>query len=118
MGAKLRDLIGKTMARVENNHNEEIIFTTDEGKKYKLYHEPEGCENVSVEEIIGGLSDLVGSPMIEAEEVKNPKGITKEEQNRSFTWTFYKFATVKGFVTIRWYGDSGYYSEGVSFCEC
>lgn len=122
MEAQLKDLIGKTMVSVDNNNNDEIIFKTDDGKQYKLFHEQDCCENVNVEDVNGNLEDLIGSPILMAEEAtsnENPESITKEYQNDSYTWTFYKFATMKGYVTIRWYGESsGYYSEKVDFCEC
>lgn len=119
--ADISQLIGKTLTAVVNDDNEEILFTVDDGSKYRLYHENNCCESVTVEDVIGNLSDLIGSPIVMAEVVtnsdENPEGITKEYQD-SFTWTFYKLATVKGYVTIRWYGESnGYYSESVSFEE-
>ncbi len=68
---------------------------------------------MSIEDIIGQLSDLENSPITLAEVVTNSKDNSKG--STSFTWTFYKFATVKGYVTIRWYGSStGYYSESVN----
>ena len=73
-------------------------------------------------DIVGDLTDLIGTPLLEAEEVtssrENPEGVEIPEYQDSFTWTFYKFGTIKGFVTITWYGESnGYYNESVSFEE-
>lgn len=118
--AELSELIGKTLTEVKNLGNEEIVFTTEDGDSYRLFHSQDCCEHVRVEDVIGDLNDLVGAPILSAEEAtsdQNPAGVTKEYQD-SFTWTFYKFATRKGYVDIRWYGESnGYYSESVSFAK-
>ena len=119
---KFEDLIGKVLVSVDlvsvENKGDEMVFTLDNGEAYKLYHKQDCCESVSVEDVIGDLNDLVGSPILMAEEVsqkENPEGVTKKKQD-SFTWTFYKLATIKGYVTIRWYGKSnGYYSESVDW---
>lgn len=110
-------LVGKTLSAVHKT-KDELIFTIDSGERYKLFHEQDCCENVSIEDVCGDVNDLVGAPILKAEESRsntNPAGITPKDQD-SFTWTFYHFATIKGYVTVRWYGESnGYYSESVDF---
>lgn len=115
------DLLGKTLSAVEvNSAMDELVFTLDNGEQYMLYHAQDCCENVSIEDICGDLSDLVGSPILMADEAssdENLLGVEMDYQD-SFTWTFYKLATLKGYVTIRWYGESnGYYSERVDWCK-
>lgn len=107
-------LLGKTLTKVEMNKNEDIIhFHTSEGEIYQMWHLQDCCEGVYVEDIVGDLQDLVGTPITLAEEVEGESG---DDAGGTFTWTFYKFATIKGYVDIRWYGSSnGYYSESVSF---
>jgi hypothetical protein len=110
----LEDMIGRTFTSVTANRDE-LTFTDAKGT-FTFSHDQECCESVEIEDIVGDLNDLVGSPLLTAYEScsqKNPEGVTKEYQD-SFTWTFYKFATIKGYVDVRWYGESnGYYSEGV-----
>lgn len=113
---KFEDLWNRTLTDVENT-GDELIFTLDNGQRCKLYHEQDCCESVWIEDVIGELSDLVGSPLLMAEEISNDEDTGPlPEYEDSYTWTFYKLATIKGYVTVRWYGSSnGYYSESVDF---
>jgi hypothetical protein len=116
---------GLTMARVEvacrvvtsgapHDFADEIRFTSTCGRTFLLHHHQDCCENVCIEDIAGDVEDLVGSPILMAEEATS----VAEVEHESGTWTFYKFATNKGYVTIRWLGTSnGYYSESVDFEE-
>jgi hypothetical protein len=116
----ISELKGKTLTEAKNNDNEEIVFVTDRGETYKLYHDQDCCESVTVKDIVGDLNDLIGSPLLMAEEVSSEGEPPPADgyEPESYTWTFYKLATAKGYVTIRWYGTSnGYYSESVSFVK-
>ena len=115
--AEIADLLGRVFSKITAT-DEELVMVCDEGT-FTFYHSQGCCESVYIESIVGELSDLVGNPILKAEEVvssDNPPDVNQEilEYQDSFTWTFYKFATIKGYVDIRWYGSSnGYYGEGV-----
>lgn len=98
-----------------NNFGDRLVFHCTSGEVYEMFHQQDCCESVYIEDINGDLQDLIGNPILIADEsinCDNPLTYNCE----SWTWTFYKFATVKGYVDIRWYGSSnGYYSERVGF---
>lgn len=113
--ADVSDLLGRVVKRIQQNGNESIIFFMEDGDVYKMFHEQDCCEDVRIEEIHGNLDDLCGSPILMAEEVCVGPKWTAWGRERA---TFYKFATIRGYVTIRWYGESnGYYSERVDFVK-
>jgi len=118
--ADIQELIGITLTSVDGLAKESrlIVFNSD-GKSWVMNHEQDCCESVFVADVIGDVNDIVGTPIIQAY-IQDSKGLEKlDADDESFTWTFYRIATIKGTVTIRWYGTSnGYYSEEVSFQEC
>ena len=112
--ASVSDLLGKTIKKISGLEagSDSVDFECEDGSVFRMYHEQDCCESVSIDDIEGDVSDLVCSPLVVAEDVNSddfpaPPGDYVE----SYTWTFYRLATSKGFVVIRWLGESnGYYS--------
>lgn len=110
-------LVGKTLARVEgaNVGGQVIVFTTEAGEVFQMDHCQDCCEYVRLEDVEGDVSDLIGSPVTVADVASNVDA-PAPQANDCYTWTFYRIATAKGWVVLRWLGESnGYYSESVDF---
>lgn len=108
-------LKGLTLKEVIVQKDPDVIdFVTACGRTFRMFHTQDCCEAVYIESIVGDQEDLIGHEITLAEESSN-------SQNTEYghaTWTFYKLATIKGYVDIRWCGESnGYYSEAVDFYE-
>jgi len=138
--ADFRDLEGLTLVYITGKEGDDVLrFVTDTGVTYLLLHEQDCCECVTVEDICGDFSDLLNTPIIQASEETNDDNwctwdntddatnmrilakvvLSPEDEvdyEGSTMWTFYRLRTIKGTVTIRWYGSSnGWYSVSVYF---
>lgn len=115
--SNIRALVGKTLAKIEGAHEGGtfIVFTCSDGEQFVMFHAQDCCEDVRIDDINGDINDLIGLPITMAEESTNHEEFYDYDVD-SCTWTFYKLATPKGYVNIKWYGESnGYYSESVDF---
>lgn len=120
MSENFQEMIGTTMSsvkRLDGSDGDELHFIDTKGNLYRFYHQQDYCECVNIEDICGDLDDLVGSPILVAEGYSNYSNQPDDsDEDSSSTWTFYTFRTVKGTVSVRWYGSSnGYYSESVDY---
>lgn len=119
---QISEMEGKTISAIIDLSvgSECAVFQCDDGSEYTMFHCQDCCESVAINDIEGDICDLIGLPLIVCEaaiDIPDPEG-QETEYADSFTWTFYRLATAKGFVVIRWYGESnGYYSESVEFAK-
>lgn len=119
----LQELMGGCVFTAVNATSDTLTFKDDDGFEVTFYHSQECCESVSIEDITGDLNDLVGVPIVVAEERSDGTleklselQIPAAHLDADLTaWTFYTFRTIKGTVDVRWFGSSnGYYSVSVN----
>ena len=117
----ISELLGKTIISIQGmeKENDEINIICSDGTKYLMFHDQSCCEEVYIEDVCGNVEDLLNTPITLAEDVSNEcDNGALSEWDDSYTWTYYKLATVKGYVSIRWYGTSnGCYSESVDLIK-
>jgi len=69
------------------------LVLTNTGEKYRMEHEWDAAGDAVVEDIVGDIQDLIGTPHLMVEEVsfnnKTPKGVKYQGiEDNSYTWTF------------------------------
>jgi hypothetical protein len=67
----IAEMLGRTFVSVDQRDDEELIFTEADGSRFVFYHSQDCCEQVVIEEIVGDIGDLVGSPLVEAEKASS-----------------------------------------------
>lgn len=113
LSQEMNDIIGKTPVHVRQNEDEIVIWFDDESV-CKFVQDSTSCAEVIISDVNGDWSDLIGTPLLVADERSYHREACSESDSE--TWTFYTFRSVKGSVDVRWYGSSnGYYSEEVCF---
>lgn len=120
LGMDFKNLKGKKIINININEDKTEITLETEKELFRLYHTQCCCESVWLEDITEDYKEiLINEEILYAEEVISSK-IEQDDRftnDDSETWTFYKLATKKGYVDMRWVGGSnGYYSESVD-CE-
>lgn len=105
--------IVKAVRGLEKYSDEMIVEFTD-GSVFYMKHFQDCCENVSIEDVDGDVTDLLGGEWLDVEE-HTKDDVMEDDWDGIGMWTFYTIKTSKGTVWIRWYGSSnGYYGVGVS----
>ena len=105
----LTQMIGKTFISIKGTIRDNYLeFTDTEGNEYTFVGVSNGPDPW-IEDIVGDLNDLLGTPMVIAR-------VDSNDSDSFHSWTFYNFGTVNGYVTIRWCSeDARYYGARVIY---
>jgi len=111
----ISEMLGATLTKIDPS-TDSVVFHANDERCWRMFHSQGCCETVDLEDVCGDWDDLIGAPLVQCEESNSEPEPELSEPFESYTWTFYRLATMKGSVVLRWLGQSnGYYSESVDF---
>lgn len=111
----IKSLIGETLTHIDTNDCDQILLTTESGRKIMFYHSQSCCESVGIVDTQGNWHELLGKVIIDADE--EIMGISENEYD-SGTETKLIFKVNDATVISRWIGTSnGYSSESVDIAD-
>ncbi len=114
----ISEFIGQKITKISggNKGDDEIVISFEAMPDIKILHFQDCCEDVQIEDIDANLQDFVGGQLLGIEK-SNGELPALDEYDDSYTWSFVKIKTTKGWANVRFYGTSnGYYSEDVDVC--
>jgi hypothetical protein len=104
---------GKLNNDTPSQERDRITIYTKCGHEVSFLHNQQCCEQVWIDDIMPDIQILVGCEILKCEKNTVETG-NKYTDFETQTATFYKIASISGWVDIVWRGESnGYYSEGV-----
>ena len=111
---KLENLKGEILTAVDIFNGDEIILTTQSGRRVKIFHEQDCCESVGIEGPEGDWTPLLGKVLLECRHESEQF----EREYGTETKTTLTFRVDDTTVVSKWIGESnGYYSEEVHIEE-
>ena len=120
---ELTDLEGDTILRVTGLRKEssEVLFFFETGV-LKMAHPRVCCSDGQLEDFEGDEEDFIGHPLIKIE-VSSKRDETRSEppdspDSTEYDWTFYKLRSDKGYLDLRWLGNTGQTGMYSSAIEC
>lgn len=114
----MNSLLGEILTHIDiDENNDQIMLTTESGRKIMIYHIQDCCESVRIESVSGDCKKLIGKAILVSDELVY-SGDPPDEYSESWTRTDLTFKVNDETVIVRWIGESnGYYSESVDFQE-
>jgi hypothetical protein len=117
----INDLVGQTIVSIDNlEYNSSCVYFNTEKYIFTMFHEPQCCESIYIDDICGDISDILNTPIIAAYESFKEKNFFSSkigELSPHDNWTFYNIATVKGDLSIIWRGEQSNYSSFVEITK-
>ena len=141
----MKNLIYKKIIKIERSgslrlgaHLDELIFITEGGFKFKMYHMNECAETARLDNTIGKIDDLFGSYVLDISAYedegfekwfrykftkKNKWGEKCDSHENVYpeyhNWVFIRVTTEKGSVIFRWFIESedGFNNSEILFEE-